>query len=236
MYYLRVKWHFIWTLFKDIIGKRGRVETRWANVNSWRWATGLWKLILLLFCFSVWDFSQQSLTYLLVRFSFLSSAKKLVISLTVSHKGLFISFFFFFWPWCLAWAGSYLPHQGSNPVSPTGEAQNLNHWITRKISLFSTLLLRHIIMFNYLGIHYLKINCCLKIREWSTRNRYVPGIKWCTKQTCLPQWFTGRYVIERVGAQHPSERATAGQEWRGLGTVGTSSEQVMKTTFGTGNP
>lgn len=95
MYYLRVKWHFIWTLFKDIIGKRGRVETRWANVNSWRWATGLWKLILLLFCFSVWDFSQQSLAYLLVRFSFLSSAKKLVISLTVSHKGLFISFFFF---------------------------------------------------------------------------------------------------------------------------------------------
>lgn len=91
-------------------------------------------------------------------------------------------------------------------------------------------------MFNYLGIHYLKINCCLKIREWSTRNRYVPGIKWCTKQTCLPQWFTGRYVIERVGAQYPSERATAGQEWRGLGTVGTSSEQVMKTTFGTGNP
>ena len=48
-------------------------------------------ITILLFCL---DFSQQSLAYLLVRFSFLSSAKKLVISLIVSHKGLFISFFF----------------------------------------------------------------------------------------------------------------------------------------------
>lgn len=62
-------------------------------------------------------------------------------------------------------------------------------------------------MFNYLGIHFLKSNC-FKIREWSTRNRYVLGYKVVNKTDMPATLVCWRLCYSAGGGTVPDRACT----------------------------